>query len=143
MFNGIRLSLLERERIKVRDSYRDISQEPTRSLAKGYQALCGLDGSKIATQGFRAEQGMPFAFDREFGPENNSVRHHLARPRALRRDSRNRVCMGRADADAETCSLQNFGSANDAKEYAQARLLFRGVTERGSSKNDLTIKGWL
>jgi len=86
---------------------------------------------------------MPFAFDREFGPENNCVRRHLARPRALRRDSRNRMCMGRADADAETCSLQNFGSANDAKEYAKARLLFRGVTERGSSKNDLTIKGWL
>jgi hypothetical protein len=143
MFNGIRLYLLERERIKVRDSYRDVSQEPTRSLAKRYQALCGLDGSKIATQGFRAEQGMPFAFDREFGPENNCVRHHLARPRALRRDSRNRVCMGRADADAETCSLQNFGSANDAKEHAQARLLFRGVTERGSSKNNLMIKGWL
>jgi hypothetical protein len=127
----------------VRDSYRNVSQEPTRSLAKRYQALCELDGSKTATQGFRAEQGMSPAFDREFGPENNCVRHHLARPRALRRDSRNRVCMGRAGADAETCNLQNFGSANDVKECAQERLLFCGVTERGSSKNDLMIKGWL
>jgi hypothetical protein len=51
--------------------------------------------------------------------------------------------MGRAGADAKTCNLQNFGSADDAKECAQERLLFCGVTERGSSKNDLMIKGWL
>jgi hypothetical protein len=127
----------------VRDSCRNVSQERTISPAKRYLVLCKLDGSKIATQGFRAEQGMSLAFDREFGPQNNCVRRHLIRSQALRRDSRNRVCMGRAGADAETCNLQNSGFVDDAKECAQERLPFFGVPERGSLRTDLMIKGWL
>jgi hypothetical protein len=127
----------------VRDSCRNVSQERTRSLAKRYQALCEPGGSKIATHGFRAEQGMSPAFDREFGPQSNCVRHHLIRSRALQRDSRNPGCNSRMGVAVEICDLQNFGFVNDAKECAQEQLLFCGVLERGSQGIDLITRGCL
>ncbi len=38
------------------------------------------------------------------------------------------------DADGEICSLQNFGSANAAKEYAQCRLVSCVTDERDSRR---------
>jgi hypothetical protein len=46
-------------------------------------------------------------------------------------------------AGVEICNLQNFGSANAAKECVQERLLSSVATERGSQISDLMTKAYL
>jgi hypothetical protein len=130
----IRLSLWQRERIKVRDWTRTAPAAQTRSPARRCQVPGEPDDSKIAVQRFLCESGMPSAFDPEFVRHDSNARHRPIRSRALRSDSRNPECSSPTDADGEICSLQSFGSANAAKVCAQDRLLSFATNERDSRR---------
>jgi len=131
---GIRLSLWQRERIKVRDWASTAPAAQTRSLSRRCRVPGESDDSKIAVQGFLCGPGIPTALDREFAQNDNYAPHRPIRSRPLRSDSRNPECSNPTDADGEICSLQSFGSANDAKVYAQDRLLSFATNERDSRR---------
>ncbi len=117
-----RLSLCRRERTKVRVSTSTAPAAQTKLLARRCRVPGELDDSKTAAQRSPCEPEIPSAFGREFVRHNSYARHRPIRSRALRSNNRNPRCSNPMDADGEICSLQNFGSANAAKECAQCRL---------------------
>ena len=117
---GRRLSLCQRERMKVRDCFSVAPQVQTRLLATRCRALGEPDDSRIATQQFRDELGSLTAFDRGFGMPDSYVRRRPIRQPALRWDNRNPARNLRTDAAGEICSLRNFDSVSVAKEYVPA-----------------------
>jgi hypothetical protein len=117
-----RLSLCQRERTKVRVSTSIAPAAQTRLLARRCRVPGEPDDSRTAAQRFPCEPEIPTEFDLEFVRHDSYGHHRPIRSRALRSDNRNPGCNGRMDADSEICSLQNFGSANAAKECAQCRF---------------------
>ena len=79
----------------------------TRSLVERCRVPGEFGDSKIAVQQFPYEQGIPIAFDREFGPCDNYAHHRPVRSRALRPHNRSRGRKGRPDAGGEICGLQS------------------------------------
>src|SRR6266508_6331546 len=84
-----RLSLSQRERMKVRVCFVVALQVRTRLLATRCRALGEPDGSRIATQRLHGELGIPIASDREFALHDRYVHRHPIRSPALRWDNRN------------------------------------------------------
>jgi hypothetical protein len=104
---GVRLSLCQRERMKVRDCLSAIVLVQTRLLATRCRALAESDDSRIATQRLHAERGSLTAFDREFGLPDSYVRRRPIRQPALRWDNRNPGRNRRTDIAGEICSPRN------------------------------------
>jgi hypothetical protein len=134
-----RLSLPQRERMKVRDCFAVAPRVRTRSLATRYRALGEPDDSRIATQGCRGEPGIPSAFDREFGLHGSYAHRRPIRPPALRSDNRNPTRNRRTDADGEICSPRNFGSASFAKECVQVQSPSFAAIERDPQQSILKL----
>ena len=80
------------------------------------------------------EPGIPTAFDREFVRCDSYARHRPIRSRASQPGNKNQVRNSPKDAVGETCSLQNFGCANAAKECAPVQLPSSATVERGSRR---------
>src|SRR5437867_9854367 len=74
-----RLSLSQRERMKVRDCFSVAARVRTRLLATRCRALGEPDDSRIATQRLHGQPGILTAFYREFGLHSSYVLHHLIR----------------------------------------------------------------
>src|ERR1700730_10796774 len=85
------------------------------------------------------ETEIPTAFDREFVRHDSYARHRPIRSQPLLSDNRNPGCSSPTDADGEICSLQNFGSANAAKECAQCQLPSFVTSERDSLRIILVL----
>ena len=134
-----RLSLSQRERMKVRDCFAVAPRVRTRLLATHYRALGESDDSRISTRQLHGEPEIPSAFGREFGLYGSYVLRRPIRWPALRSDNRNPRRSRPADVGDETYSLQNFGSVNVAKEYVPARSPSFAAIERDSQQFILTI----
>ena len=106
----------------------------TRLLARRCRVPGELDDSKTAAQRSLCEPEILTAFGREFVRRDSYAHCHPIRSRALRSDNRNPGCSSPMDADGEVCSLQNFGSANDASKCAQCRLLSCVTNEHDSRR---------
>src|SRR5439155_25025414 len=138
MRRGPRLSLSQRERMKVRDCFLSLLEcEPDCSTR--CRALGEPDDSRIAKQRLRGGLGIPTAFDREFDLHGSYVHRRLIRWLALRSDNRNPRCNLRTDVAGEICSPRNFGSVGVAKEYVQAQSPSFAVIERDPRRLILTV----
>jgi hypothetical protein len=137
---GVRLSLYQRERIKVRDCLTAVGLLQTRLLVTRCRVLGEPGDSRIATQRFHAEPGILSAFDREFGVPDSYVRRRPIRQPALRWDNRNPGRNRLTDFGGEICSLRNFGSVSVARESVQAQSPSFPTIERDSQRFILTIK---
>jgi hypothetical protein len=126
--------------MKVRVCFVVAPQARTRLLATRYRAPGELDDSRIATQRFRGEPGIPIVFDREFGLHGSYVRHRPIQWPALRSHNRNPKRNRGPDVGAEICSLRNFGSVNVAKEHVQAQSPSFAAIERDPQRFILAIK---
>jgi len=137
-----RLSLSQRERIEVRDYLSGVSREPTKSLAEHCRVLRELGDSKIGGLQFRAARKTRLGSDHAVDRSDSCVRRRRVRWPALRRDNRNRVCMDPTRAVAGICIVQNFGSADFAKERAPIRSGGCADNERGSQEaNSARVMG--
>ena len=134
-----RLSLSQRERMKVRDCFSVAPRVRTRLLATRCRAPGEPDDSRIATQPLHGEPGIPIASGREFGLHDSYVHRHPIRWPALRWDNRNPKRNRRTDVGDEICSLRNFGSASVAKERVQAQLPSFAALERDPQRSTLAI----
>jgi hypothetical protein len=137
---GSRLSLSQRERMKVRDCFSVAPRVRTRLLATRSRALGEPDDSRIAKQRLHGGPGIPTALDREFGLHGSYARRRPTRWRALRSGNRNPRRNRRADVGGEICSPRNFGSLSVAKEYAQAQSPSFTAIERDPRRLILTVQ---
>ena len=137
---GVRLSLYQREGIKVRDCLTAVGLLQTRLLVTRCRVLGEPGDSRIATQRFHTEPGILSAFDREFGVPDSYVRRRPIRQPALRWDNRNPRRNLRTDAAGEICSLRNFGSVSVARESVQAESPSFATIERDSQRFILSMK---
>jgi len=78
-----RLSLWQRERIKVRVSTNTAAAAQARSPARRCRVPGEPDDSRTAGQRFSHERATPSAFGREFDPSDSDARHRLIQLRAL------------------------------------------------------------
>jgi hypothetical protein len=131
---AIRLSLSQRERMKVRDCFCGVPPKQAKLLAERCRVLCESGDSKIAVRQFRGAQGTRHGHDRALDWFCNCVRRHLARSPTSRQGNRNRVRKNRADAGGETCNLRSSGSADVAKECTRIQLRSFEANERGAQR---------
>ena len=136
---GVRLSLCQRERMKVRDCLTAVGLVQTRLLATRCRVRCEPDDSRIATQRLHAEPGILPAFDREFGLPDSNVRRRPVRQPVLRSDNRNPRRNRRTDVGGEICGPRNFGSVRAARESVQAQSPFFATISRDSQRFILTM----
>ena len=131
----IRLSLSQRERIKVRDCFLRVSPPQTKSLLAQYRVLHEPDDSKIGGRRSSGEQETLAVCDRVSGGLGNYVRHRLAQLPVWLLGNKNRGHKNEADAADEICSLRNFGSAGAAKERVPTWSDACADDERGSQRD--------
>jgi len=139
MERGPRLSLCQRERIKVRDYFSVAPRVRTRLPATRCRALGEPDDSRIAIQRLHGGLGILTAFDREFGLLGSYARRRPTQWLALRSDNRNPRRNHRTDVGGEICSSRNFSSMTVAKEYVQAQSPSFAAIERGPRRLILTV----
>src|SRR5947207_1256122 len=136
---GSRLSLCQRERMKVRDCFSIAPRVRTRLPATRCRALGEPDDSRIAIQRLHGGLRIPTAFDRAFGLQGSYARRRPTRWLALRSDNRNPRRNHRTDVGGEICSSRNFGSVSVANEYVQAQSPSFAAIERGPRRLILSI----
>jgi hypothetical protein len=96
-----RLSLCQRERMKVRDCFSAAPGVRTRSLATRYRAPGEPGDSRIAEQRLQSVPGILTALDREFGLYDSYARRRQTRRPALRSGNRNPRRNRRTDVGGE------------------------------------------
>lgn len=111
------LSLSERERIKVRDSFGRVPRARGKSLSARYRVPHELGDSKIGRSRCRDEREILPARHRVSGRLDNYVLRRLAQLPALPPHNKNRGRKDEADAAAGIYSPQNCGSVGVAKEH--------------------------
>jgi len=131
----VRLSLSQRERIKVRDCFWHVFPARSRSPSGRCPILHVIGGSKIGEREFAGEQETPHVRDRVFGQFDNYVRHRLAQSPALPLGSRNRARKNQPDAAAGICSPQNYGFIGGAREDVPTWSDASSNIEHGSRKH--------
>jgi len=131
----IRLSLSQRERIKVRDSLWHVSPARSRSPSGRCRVLHELGDSRTGEPEFAGEQEAPHVRDLVFGQFDNYVRHRPAQSPTLPLGSRNRGHKNQPDAAAGICSPQNCGSVGVAKEHVPIWSGAFVANERGSRRH--------
>ena len=112
----VRLSLSQRERIKVRDCFWHVSRARSRSPLERRPVLHELGDSRTGEPEFVGEQETFHVRDRVFGQFDSHVRHHPAQSPALPLGSRNRGNKNQPDVAAGICSQQNYGFAGGPRE---------------------------
>ena len=130
----IRLSLSQRERIKVRDCFRSVPRARSKSLLARYRVPHELGDSKIGGPRCRGEREILPARDRASDRLDNHVLHRLARLPTLPPHNKNRGHKDQADAAAGICSPQNCGSVGVAKEHVPIWSDASVANERGSRR---------
>jgi hypothetical protein len=130
----IHLSLSQRERMKVRDCVGCALRAPTKLLAERCRVLRELDDSKIAALRFHGARVTRRGHGRARDRFGNCVRRRPTRSRASLTGNRSRECMDRVGAVAGIYRLQNFGSADGAKESAHISSRSCASNERGTSQ---------
>jgi hypothetical protein len=131
----IRLSLSERERIKVRDCFRRVARARSKSLLAHYRVPHELGDSKIGGPRCRGEREILPARDRVSGQLDNYVLRRLAQLPALPPHNKNRGHKDEADAAAGICSPQNCGFVGVAKEHVPIWSGAFVANERGSRRH--------
>ena len=130
----IRLSLSQRERIKVRDCFRSVPRARSKSLLARYRVLHELGDSKIEGPRCRGEREILSARDRVSGRLDDHVLHRPAQLPALPRHNKNRGHKDEADAAAGICSPQSYGFVGVAKEHVPIWSGAFVANERGSRR---------
>ena len=130
----IRLSLSERERIKVRDCFRRVPRARSKSLLARYRVPHELGDSKIGEPRCRGEREILPARDRVSGRLDNYVLHRLAQLPALPPHNKNREHKDQAGAGAGICGPQNCGSVGVAKEHVPIWSDASVANESGSQR---------
>ncbi len=131
----IRLSLLQSERIKVRDYFRHVSQARSRSPSGRCRVLRELGDSRTEEPESAGERETARVRDRVCGQFDNCVPRRLAQSPALPRGSRNLRHNNQLDAAAGICIPRNFGFAGGARGDVPTWLDACGDTERGSRRH--------
>ncbi len=134
-----RLSLCQRERIKVRIRRAPLLQRKPDRLQDAVEFSAHLRIPKPQHKDPITGPEIPTALDREFVRHDSYARNRLVRSRALRPDNRNPGCSSLMDAGGEICNLQNFGSTKAAKVCAQCRLPSFAKNKRDSQEIILLI----
>jgi hypothetical protein len=127
-----RLSLSQRERIKVRDLCRVALQEPSKSLPALRPDFPGCRCCNISVREFLDAQGNDRAVDRVLAWKNTCDPHHRARSRVELQRNKNPGRNRRLDADGEICSRRNFDCAGGAKACVRRAWHFCEGNGRGS-----------
>jgi len=130
----IRLSLSERERIKVRDCFQRVPRARGKSLLARYRVPHELGDSKIEEPRCRGEREILPARDRVSGRLDNYVLHRLAQLPALPAHNKNREHDDQAGAAAGICSPQNCGSVGVSKGHVPIWSDASVANERGSQE---------
>jgi hypothetical protein len=130
----VRLSLSQRERIKVRDCFRHVSRARSRSPLGRCRVPCELGDSRTGEPEFAGEQEILRVQDRVFGQFDSYVRRRRAQSPALFPGSRNRGHKDQLGAAAGICNPRNCGFAAGATEDVPTWSDACGDTERGSRR---------
>ena len=131
----VRLSLSQRERIKVRDSFWRLFPARSRSPLGRCRVLYELGDSRTGEPEFAGEQEAPHVRDLVFGQFDSYVRHRPAQSPTLPLGSRNRGHKNQLDAAAGICSPQNCGFVGVAKEHVPIWSGAFVANERGSRRH--------
>jgi hypothetical protein len=134
--DSIRLSLCQRERMKVRDCFCGPLRQ-TKLLAERCRVLHEFDDSKIAGRRFHGRL--------EIGPDHglacDQLRscglHHQAQRRVSRQGSKSRGRKDQSGAAGGTCIHRNFDFADAAKEFAQLQFPSHAASEHESRQNNI------
>lgn len=116
-----RLSLCQRERMKVRDCSWIAFRALTKWLGGRYRALSLSGDSRSGRRQFLVWSEIRRVLGRVFHEGDIRDRNHPTRWRVSRRDSRNRERNVRLDAVVGICNLQSFDFEDGAKEYVHSR----------------------
>ena len=136
-----RLSLWQRERIKLRVSTNTAAAAQARSPARRCRVPGEPDDSRTAGQRFSHERATPSAFGREFDPSDSDARHRLIQLRALPPDNRNPVCKRRTDADGEI-SVPQMASKNTLSIRCLLSQQASAIHEKLFESPKLFLKRW-
>ncbi len=136
-----RLSLWQRERIKLRVSTNTTAAAQARSPARRCRVPGEPDDSRTAGQRFSHERATPSAFGREFDPSDSDARHRLIQLRALPPDNRNPVCKRRTDADGEI-SVPQMASKNTLSIRCLLSQQASAIHEKLFESPKLFLKRW-
>jgi hypothetical protein len=117
-----RLSLSQRERMKVRDCLCGSPPRRTRLLAEHCRVLGEPDDSKIARLRIPDARGTRLDHDLVCDRLHSCGRRRQAQQQVWRQDSRNPKRKGQSDAAGEIFIHQNFDCAGGAKECAHILL---------------------
>lgn len=128
----VRLSLSQRERIKVRDCFRHVSRARSRSHLGCCRVPHQLRDSRTGGSEFAGEQEILRVQDRVFGQFDSYVRHRRVQSPVLTPGSRNREHKNQADVAAGIFSPRNYGFAGEAREDVPIWSNACGDTEHDS-----------
>jgi hypothetical protein len=131
-----RLSLSQRERIKVSDCSVNVLPAPAKSREERRRVFPEPDDSRSERQKFLVWRGILRVFDHASVHYHSYVPRHPVRSRASQPGNKSRVCKDRGDVVAETYSLRSSGCADVAKECAHSSWPFCEVSERGSQRKN-------
>jgi hypothetical protein len=108
------LSLSQRERIKVRDCFRNAAPARTKSHPELYRVLPGADDSRTAERRFRDWRELSFAPHRALPGQCSYARFHQARSRDEPQGNRNLKRSNQSDVGVGTCGLRTSVFEHDA-----------------------------
>lgn len=132
-----RLSLSQRERIKVRDSSGSALPAQFKSLEGHYQVLAGPGDSKNERRQFRFCAEIALVRGPVLRLSDNHGQNHPTRSQVLGPDNRNPGHTDRLDTVAEIYIDRGYGFANAAREYVHSRSRFFEDNERESRGGSL------
>jgi hypothetical protein len=133
----VRLSLSQRERMKVRDWLCGSPPRRSRLLAEHCRVLGEPDDSKIAIQRFHGWLEIAL----EHGLVCDQLRScdlpHQTQWRVSRQGSKNRECKDQSSAADGICIHRNSDCAGGAKEFVQPQFPSYAASERDSQQNNI------
>jgi hypothetical protein len=133
----VRLSLSQRERIKVRDCSDSVLPASTKLPEGRCPALPGPDDSRTEGRKFLGWSEIRFALGRAFREGDNRGLHRPTRQPVSPPDNRNPRCKDQRDAAAGICNDQSFDFEDGAKGCVRSRLRFCGDNWGGTLRDCL------
>jgi hypothetical protein len=137
MAGKIRLSLSQRERMKVRDWLCGSPPRRTRLLAEHCRVLVEPDDSKIVRLRSPDARGTRLDHDLVCDRLHSCGRRRQAQQQVSRQDSKSRECKDQSGAADGICIQRNFDFADAAKEFVQLQFPCFAASERDSQQNNL------
>ena len=132
-----RLSLFQRERMKVRDHSLYAFQALTKWPEERYRVLRGLDDSRSELRQFLGWSEIPRVPGRVFRGGGSHGLSHPIRWQASRPDNKNPGRKARSGAVVGICSLRRFDFEDGARGCVRSRSHVYGDNERESLANCL------